>query len=121
MIDRDLVLAGLAELADSAHQEQAWAGPDSGARDAFAACTRKLFDDSGLSAALGPDWFFGRGRPFRPVVFSRKIDIALRMLRTLAKIIGDRPLGDLLDDPRLQGCRQSATWILEQLRLQPAS
>ncbi len=115
MINRDLVLDGLVELADSNYQERVWTGPESNEMASFATCTKKLFTDSGLSGELGPSWFFGRGRPFGPIVFSRKIDMAFRMLRMITTNIGDKPTDQLMTDPRFLGCRNAATWILEQI------
>jgi len=107
LIVRDLVTSALTELADESRQRRLWLASEGPEVSSFAECVSRLWDDSGLAAALDS------GAP----AFGADIDDELRELRELLREINpNSPPAVILEDRRLSAARFAARTLLDELR-----
>ena len=79
----EMVRDALSELADEDFQRQVWTSLTPSGQSSLEECWERLFDDSGLSAALeSPTEVFGE----QPDQCLRELDAALRQVPTAASV-----------------------------------
>lgn len=101
------VRSGLGELADADYQARVWTGHGAANEmSSFVECVSRLFDDSGLDAALENN----------ERVFGAAIDRDLAALGDLVtKVDGDLSPDDLIRQPGMRLIRERASAILKEI------
>ena len=103
----ELIEDALRELADELYQRQLWLAFEGPEVSSLAECISRLWDDSGLAAALESD----------EEVYNPVIDDRLRRLDAiLGRIDPSRAPESILEDPQLARARPLARSLLEDLR-----
>jgi hypothetical protein len=101
----ELVEDALRELADEEVQMRLWKASAGPKVSSLVECTSRLWDDSGLAAALDRD-----------VVYNVSIDGHLRQLRSvLHRIDAMAPVDVILASPDLADARRLATALVQEL------
>jgi hypothetical protein len=103
----ELIEDALRELADEERQRTLWLSTGSPEVSSFVECMSRLWDDSGLAAAMEQPGF----------VYDKKIDEELHRLDAiLGHMDADQQVDRLLTDPYLIEARGMAQTLLQDIR-----